>query len=134
MRAEWGPVIQSRRKKEMRALPKVFINCPYDDQYIVNFRLLIYLCYYFGCEPIFASEDHSAAPRGEKIVELIQKSDYAIHDLSRVELSKDKSLPRFNMPFELGMYYMHVQEDSKSKPFLVLDGEKNTPSFSWLKQ
>lgn len=62
-------------------------------------------------------------PRAEKIVKLIQKSAYGIHDLSRVDLSKDKRLPRFNMPFELGMYYMHAQESSNRKPFLVLDGK-----------
>jgi hypothetical protein len=39
--------------------------------------------------------------RLETIIELIEKSDFSIHDLSRVELAH--GLPRFNMPVELGL-------------------------------
>jgi hypothetical protein len=39
--------------------------------------------------------------RLETIIDLIEKSTYSIHDLSRVELSG--GLPRFNMPLELGL-------------------------------
>ena len=39
--------------------------------------------------------------RLERIVELIEKSDASIHDLSRIEITS--GVPRFNMPFELGL-------------------------------
>ena len=39
--------------------------------------------------------------RLETIIELIEKSDFSIHDLSRVELSH--GVPRFNTPVELGL-------------------------------
>jgi hypothetical protein len=39
--------------------------------------------------------------RLETIIGLIEESDFSIHDLSRIELSK--GIPRFNMPLELGL-------------------------------
>ena len=47
-------------------------------------------------------EDDSADIRHEKLCRLIRESDKSIHDLSRVELGKNH-LPRFNMPYELGL-------------------------------
>jgi hypothetical protein len=41
--------------------------------------------------------------RLDKIIRLIRESPYSIHDLSAVELDKKNKLPRFNMPFELGL-------------------------------
>ena len=35
---------------------------------------------------------------------MINESKYGIHDLSRVELDPVNNLPRFNMPFELGVF------------------------------
>ena len=46
--------------------------------------------------------DHRAL-RFDKLRRLIADSDHGIHDLSRIENS-DAGLPRFNMPFELGLY------------------------------
>ncbi len=44
----------------------------------------------------------------ETIIDLIEKSDFSIHDLSRIELSN--GVPRFNMPVELGLalYRSHM--------------------------
>jgi hypothetical protein len=39
----------------------------------------------------------------DKITRLIKASSYSIHDLSAVELDSVNRLPRFNMPFELGL-------------------------------
>jgi hypothetical protein len=41
--------------------------------------------------------------RMDKIIRLIRTSPYSIHDLSAVELDPTNRLPRFNMPFELGL-------------------------------
>src|SRR5439155_1350647 len=42
--------------------------------------------------------------RLDRILALIQQSQYSIHDLSRVQLDrKAPRTPRFNMPFELGL-------------------------------
>lgn len=36
-------------------------------------------------------------------MELLEESAFSIHDISRVQLEKSTKLPRFNMPFELGI-------------------------------
>src|SRR5437879_13402415 len=42
--------------------------------------------------------------RLEKILKLERSCDYSVHDLSRVQLDRAKPrVPRFNMPFELGL-------------------------------
>ena len=102
---------------------KVFINCPYDKEYKNFFEIIIFLCAYFDYEPCFASERTSTEPRQEKIIELIQSSSIGIHDISRTKLTN--GMPRFNMPFELGMYVMHIAETDKSKRILVIDGGDN---------
>jgi hypothetical protein len=38
-----------------------------------------------------------------KIREIIRASKYAIHDISRIEVTSTNPLPRFNMPFEFGL-------------------------------
>lgn len=102
---------------------KVFVNCPYDNEYKEFFLLLVYFCVYFSCEPCFASEDYSSSSRTDKIIEMIKESSIAIHDISRVTLTNN--LPRFNMPFELGMDYFYAKEVNKKKRVLVLDGSDN---------
>jgi len=47
-------------------------------------------------------DDDGANLRFDKLCGLIGDSDYTIHDLSRTQVS-DGGLPRFNMPFELGL-------------------------------
>jgi len=44
---------------------------------------------------------HPNQDRLAKIIELIEKSKFSIHDLSRIEASH--GIPRFNMPLELGV-------------------------------
>lgn len=100
---------------------KAFINCPYDKEYLDFFKILVFLCAYFGYEPLFASEDKTTHPRNEKIIELIKVTDLGIHDISRITLTKNK-YPRFNMPFELGMDVMYSTEINKQKKILILDG------------
>ncbi|MGB8258856.1 MAG: hypothetical protein WCE75_00830 [Terracidiphilus sp.] len=82
----------------------VFLNIPYDEEfkslyvaYVVGLSLL-------GLVPHIASEIPGGARRLDRILALIQRCRYSIHDLSRVEVSVvSDSVPRFNMPLELGM-------------------------------
>ena len=100
---------------------KIFINCPYDDDYKQFFFALIYICEFFGYDPIFAACDESSSDRMENIVNCIKESRYSIHDISKI----NEKNPRYNMPFELGMYYMHIRETDSTKKMLILEGEKN---------
>lgn len=41
----------------------------------------------------------------QKIYEIISECDFGIHDISCTDLDIDTRLPRFNMPFELGLFF-----------------------------
>jgi hypothetical protein len=82
----------------------IFINCPYDAGYLPLLRPLVFTVLYAGLNPRLAAERlHSGESRISKIVELIRDSQYAIHDLSRIQASKKGEYFRLNMPFELGL-------------------------------
>jgi hypothetical protein len=82
----------------------VFLNVPYDKEFIG-----LYVAYIVGlCQlnlvPHLASEIPGGDRRLDKIFKLIQSCRYSIHDLSRVEVDvTTATVPRFNMPLELGM-------------------------------
>lgn len=82
----------------------VFINCPFTADYKQLFHSIIFTVLSCGFRPRTAMEAGDAGDvRLDKIARLITESAYSIHDLSAVELDQTNQLPRFNMPFELGM-------------------------------
>lgn len=82
----------------------VFLNIPYDSPFENLYLAYIAGVSTFGLKPRAALEIPSSNRRLERILDLIQKCEYSIHDLSRVELDRTPpSTPRFNMPFELGL-------------------------------
>jgi hypothetical protein len=82
----------------------VFINCPFDDDYWPIFEALVFTVIAAGFRPRSALEElDSGTVRLSKIQRIIAGCRYGIHDLSRVEVGTGNSLPRFNMPFELGL-------------------------------
>lgn len=83
--------------------PNVFINCPFDADYRSCFEALLFAVTVSGYKVRCALEDVDAANiRFDKLKALIRESRHTIHDLSRTEVG-DNDLPRFNMPFELGL-------------------------------
>jgi hypothetical protein len=81
----------------------VFVNCPFDDEYKPIFEAVIFTIFACGYRPRCALEENDATNlRLNKIVKLIGDCSKSIHDLSRTQLSAS-GLPRFNMPFELGL-------------------------------
>jgi hypothetical protein len=107
-----------RRKR----IESVFLNIPYDR----GFEDL-YLAYIVGLTQLGLRVNATIGVpnqgRLETIIGLIEESDFSIHDLSRIELSK--GIPRFNMPVELGMalYRSHISKGRhracvfESKPY-----------------
>lgn len=82
----------------------VFINCPFDSDYLSLLRPLLFTVASFGFEPRIASErSDSAEIRLDKIVRLIRSSRYSIHDISRLRAKAAGDFSRFNLPFELGI-------------------------------
>jgi len=92
--------------KKDRYNDQVFINCPFDNDYFKFFFSIIFTVLDCGFIPRCSKEvDDATQFRLGAIVDLISQCKYGIHDLSRVELGKRNKLPRFNMPFELGIFY-----------------------------
>ena len=81
----------------------VFVNCPFDAEFRPCFEALLFAITASGYKARCALEDADGANiRFDKLRKLIRESRRTIHDLSRIELGVD-ALPRFNMPFELGL-------------------------------
>lgn len=107
---------------------EVFINCPFDDDYLTLLKPLIYTLKLLGFIPRIASESlDSGQVRLSKIKNLIESTSYSIHDLSRVRAKKKREYFRMNMPFELGidMAFNDYCLDSKyKKKILILEEEQ----------
>jgi hypothetical protein len=83
----------------------VFINCPFDNEFTLNLHAIIFTVYHCGFFPNSAlSDDNALDNRLSKIEKLVENSKYGIHDISRTELN-NQGFPRFNMPFELGLFF-----------------------------
>jgi hypothetical protein len=90
--------------KRKRPRTEVFLNIPYDKKFERLFVAYIAGISAFGLIPRATLEITDSSRRLDKILQLIESCEYSIHDLSRVELDREKPrTPRFNMPFELGM-------------------------------
>lgn len=82
----------------------VFINCPFDDEYMPLLQSVVFSVYRCGFLPVCALADEDGSDsRLDKIVRYIEGCRYSIHDISRTELTNN--FPRFNMPFELGIFF-----------------------------
>lgn len=82
----------------------VFVNCPFDEAYYPLLRPLLFTIIYVDLLPRIATERlDSGEARISKIIELIEESRYAIHDLSRIQAEAAGEFYRLNMPFELGI-------------------------------
>ncbi len=107
----------------------VFINCPFDAEYRTKLYAIVFTVYSCSFKPISAlSEDNGADNQLQKIQNLIEKSRYSIHDISRTELN-EKGFPRFNMPFEAGIFFgakRFGDKDQKNKNALIFEKTKFT--------
>jgi hypothetical protein len=106
----------------------IFINCPFDGEYKQLFEAAVFTVYYCGYVPRCALEiSNSGQVRMEKLFKLIEDCQFGIHDISRTELDADTSLPRFNMPLELGMFLGAQRFGTgrhKDKNCLIFDRER----------
>lgn len=105
----------------------VFVNCPFDGDYLPLLRPLLFTIIYLKLKPRIALEANDAGQaRLEKIVALIRESKFGIHDLSRCEASKSGEPYRLNMPFELGLDFgcrQYGRGRHREKKTLVLEAQ-----------
>lgn len=81
----------------------VFVNAPFSEDRRTVFNAIVFAVLACGFTPRCAREfDNAGQVRLDKIVALIRDCRLGIHDISYMEL--DDGLPRFNMPFELGVF------------------------------
>lgn len=105
----------------------VFINCPFDEEYLPLLRPLLFTVFYVGLNPRITLESlDSGRPRIDKIVRLITQSRYAVHDLSRLQAREAGEYFRLNMPFELGIDVgcRLFRAGCKGKRCLILETER----------
>lgn len=106
----------------------VFLNCPFDARYKPLFLASIFTILNCGCRPRCALEImDSGQVRLDKIVDLIGECRFGIHDISQTGLDRVSKLPRFNMPFELGLFLgarRYGPYEQNKKNCLILDHKK----------
>jgi len=106
----------------------VFINCPFDRKYKPIFNAIVFAIQDAGFIARCSLEIiDSGQTRLRKIISIIAECKYGIHDISRTEVSRKSKLPRFNMPFECGLFWGSLEygnSNHKRKRILVLDNEQ----------
>src|ERR1700724_550287 len=115
------------KRRRPRYGQSVFINCPFDPQYRPLFQALIFAIEDCGFVARCALEvEDSGEVRVNKIIRIIKGCALGIHDISRTELNQE-GLPRFNMPYELGLFIgcaAYAGGSYKNKKALILDRER----------
>ena len=82
----------------------VFLNIPFADSHEFLYVALIAGLVAFRLNPRCVLEIPPQQSRLQRLYQLIASCPYSIHDLSHVRLSRTgHRVPRFNMPFELGI-------------------------------
>jgi hypothetical protein len=115
--------------KEARSFDDhVFINCPFDRQYKPIFSAIVFAIHDAGFIARCGLEViDSGQTRLEKLISIIDECKYGIHDISRTEVGRRTKTPRFNMPFECGLFWGCLEyggKKQKTKRILVLDSEE----------
>jgi len=105
----------------------VFINCPFDEAYLPLLHAITFTVRLAGFIPRSAlEEDDAGTARLERIYRIIGECRSGIHDISRIEHDGVHGLPRFNMPFECGLFFgakRYGNTRQRDKRLLVLERE-----------
>jgi hypothetical protein len=105
----------------------VFVNCPFDEDYKILLKPLLFTILFLGFKPFISQTKSSGKSRIEQIKSYIKKCKYGVHDISRSKPMKKNELPRFNMPYELGLdvgCQSYGGSPYKSKKILILETER----------
>lgn len=97
----------SKARAESRATydERVFLNVPFDDEYLPIFHALVFAAHDCGLQARCALESHDGSVvRIDKLYRIMDACRLGIHDICRTQLDPIHKLPRFNMPLELGIF------------------------------
>lgn len=90
-------------------------------------RALVFTLLYLELEPNLSQTLSSSSIRINQIKQHIRNCKYSIHDLSRSRPMKKGELPRFNMPYELGLDIgasEYGEKKFRGKKTLILEVER----------
>lgn len=95
----------------------VFINVPFDSSHERIYLALIAGLVSLGLNPRSVLQIPANADRLRRLHEVISSCAFSLHDLCRVQLSRAAGfrVPRFNMPFELGLAVGIAVADRKQR-------------------
>jgi len=111
-----------RSSRGTRIQPSAFLNVPYDEQYEPLYLAFIAGLCGFGLVPRATLEIPTSDRRLDRIVKLMRSCRYSFHDLSRIQVDREKPrTPRFNMPFELGLAVAWAKIASPAHRWVVLE-------------
>lgn len=105
----------------------VFLNCPFDNAFKPLLKALVFELIYLGFSPKLSQTLSSSSIRANQIKNLIRDCKFGIHDLSRSKAMIAGELPRFNMPYELGLDIGAIEYGSrrlKTKKILILETDR----------
>lgn len=98
-----------------------FLNIPYDIRFEPLYLAFIAGLSGFGLIPRATLEIPGSRRRLDRIIELVQSCSFSFHDLSRV----GSGLPRFNMPFELGLTVALANRNARSHNWFVFEAREH---------
>ena len=106
----------------------VFVNCPLDEEYRYLFEAVVFAIQDCGYITRCALEvDDASEVRIDKIAKIIGECRFGLHDILRTGADSATNLPRFNMPFELGLFFgakRFGRAEQRLKTCLILDVER----------
>lgn len=109
--------------RRRRSTSGAFCNFPFDPEYRPVCLSLVAALVCVGQTPRTVLEIPPDADRLERTLKLLDACDYSLHDLSRVQVSR--GLPRFNMPFELGLAAALAFRKGSGHQFRLLEARPN---------
>ena len=116
------------RKRPTSYDQSVFLNVPFDKRYRKLFDALVFAIHDCGFISRCALEfDDGADIRFDKLIRIIERCRYGIHDISRTTPDAQNHLPRFNMPLELGLFLgarRFGTKGQRKKVCLILERER----------
>ena len=105
---------------------EVFLNVPYDAAFE-----RLFLAYFMGIAafhltPRTTIEIPAARRRLDRIQTLLHQCRFSVHDISRVQSSRTQPrVPRFNMPFELGLAVIWSTMNPGRHSWFACDSERH---------
>lgn len=121
-------VKRAAKAAPMAGAMDVFINCPYDKEFLPYLDAIIFAVVCCGYQPQLAdSAGDASTPRMERIFTKLRACGRSIHDLSLVHADEKTGVAHLNMPLELGIamaitrYARQLAEGRRGAPAIGLD-------------